>query len=343
MRTLSPPAFVAILLIVSCWATAAPAKDNPRRSLVIREAQAKLGELLQGSKARAVFALENTGTAPLQIEKVIPGCGCLRVLRHPKTIAPGAKEKVEVEIDTSHLTPGPQAKSVEIRSNDYRKPNQLITVMTQVMPLFRFAKLPLQLTALPGQAIEERIRLVSAIEEPFEVIEVNSHHGKVTVELQHGDTGPALRVRATAHPTVATFADGLEVTVKMASGETRMAEIPVFVEFRDRVQVDPRLLSFRRSDTAQLRKTGSSVVKTVRVVTEETDFRFQLQNASIQKAPPGAFRVSWKALEEGRSYEVRIELLKYLKVRTIRCPLVLETDDPTTPVRKIWVSAHFPR
>ncbi|MEO8583302.1 MAG: DUF1573 domain-containing protein [Flavitalea sp.] len=74
------------------------------------------GTVIMGQKLAVAFRFKNTGTKPLVIESVHPGCGCT-VADFPKEpIAPGAEGEITGVFD-SHDREGTQHKEINVKTN----------------------------------------------------------------------------------------------------------------------------------------------------------------------------------------------------------------------------------
>ena len=61
---------------VSGETTAAPASNQPLTTVALSESNFDFGKIKKGDKVEHVYEITNTGTNPLIISEVKPGCGC---------------------------------------------------------------------------------------------------------------------------------------------------------------------------------------------------------------------------------------------------------------------------
>lgn len=95
---------ISTLLICACALTAsAQSTSTPDLPLRARQQRVDMGMVLWQQPATATFALQNTGTAPLSIDSVKPGCGCTTAQWEQKSIAPGADAEIKVSYDAELL------------------------------------------------------------------------------------------------------------------------------------------------------------------------------------------------------------------------------------------------
>ncbi|MFM7839082.1 MAG: DUF1573 domain-containing protein, partial [Chitinophagaceae bacterium] len=75
-----------------------------------------LGTLREGQVAKISYRFKNSGSLPLYIEQVQPGCGCT-VVDYPKmAISPGEGGEILASFDTEGKA-GPQTKSITVYTN----------------------------------------------------------------------------------------------------------------------------------------------------------------------------------------------------------------------------------
>jgi hypothetical protein len=97
-------------------APAAPAAANALTTIEWIEPKKELGSINEGQKLQISFKLKNTGTAPLVLQSVTPGCGCT-VADYPKEpIAPGKEAEITAAFD-SQGREGQQHKEITVTAN----------------------------------------------------------------------------------------------------------------------------------------------------------------------------------------------------------------------------------
>ncbi|MFM9911717.1 MAG: DUF1573 domain-containing protein [Chitinophagaceae bacterium] len=85
-------------------------------SMVWIDSSKSMGAITQGEVLKISYRFKNTGTKPLIIESVKPGCGCT-IADYPKQpISPGQEGEVKAEFD-SHGKEGMQNKNISVTAN----------------------------------------------------------------------------------------------------------------------------------------------------------------------------------------------------------------------------------
>lgn len=75
-----------------------------------------LGSINEGQKLQISFHLKNTGTAPLVLQSVVPGCGCTLADYPKEPIAPGKEADITASFD-SQGREGQQHKEITVTAN----------------------------------------------------------------------------------------------------------------------------------------------------------------------------------------------------------------------------------
>lgn len=73
------------------------------------------GEIVKGSDGGRTFTFENTGDAPLEIQRVRSSCGCTIPKKPEAPIAPGEKGEITVRYDTNRV--GVFRKTITVNTN----------------------------------------------------------------------------------------------------------------------------------------------------------------------------------------------------------------------------------
>lgn len=91
-----------------------------------------LGRINEGQKVEISFRFKNTGTKPLIIESVTPGCGCT-VADYPKEpIAPGSEGEITGSFD-SHGRQGINNKDILVMANTTGSQNHILRFTVEVI------------------------------------------------------------------------------------------------------------------------------------------------------------------------------------------------------------------
>lgn len=122
--------FFSVLLLVifySCNTEDAPkeapanvAKDSTNFTTVQwLDSNYNFGTVMQGEKVHIKYTCKNTGTKPLFIYSVRPGCGCTVADYTKAAIMPGKTGEVNAEFDSNHGNPGDVHKNITVQTNTF--------------------------------------------------------------------------------------------------------------------------------------------------------------------------------------------------------------------------------
>ena len=92
------------------------APAGPVTTVALAQSHYDFGDVKKGESVEHNYEITNTGTNPLIISRVQPGCGCTAPEYTKDPIMPGQKGKVTLKFDSSSFD-GAQHKSAEIYAN----------------------------------------------------------------------------------------------------------------------------------------------------------------------------------------------------------------------------------
>lgn len=99
----------------------AEAQKNPLTTVALKESDFSFGKIKKGDVVDHVYEITNTGTNPLIISSVKPGCGCTAPDFTKEPILPGKSGKVTLKFDSSSFE-GNVAKAADIYTNVEKAP-----------------------------------------------------------------------------------------------------------------------------------------------------------------------------------------------------------------------------
>lgn len=105
-------------------AEAAPVSNAPLTNIALSESAFDFGDIKKGDKVEHVYEITNTGSNPLIISEVKPGCGCTAPDYTKEPIMPGQKGKVTLSFDSSSFENTVQ-KYADVYANVEKSPIRL--------------------------------------------------------------------------------------------------------------------------------------------------------------------------------------------------------------------------
>ncbi|KQT31053.1 hypothetical protein ASG22_18635 [Chryseobacterium sp. Leaf405] len=111
---------------------AAPVSNQPLTTIALSESNFDFGNIKKGDKVQHVYEVTNTGTNPLVISEVKPGCGCTAPDFTKEPILPGKKGKIILHFDSSNFD-GNVSKFADVFANVEKAPVKL-TFTANIQP-----------------------------------------------------------------------------------------------------------------------------------------------------------------------------------------------------------------
>jgi len=106
-------------------------KDTKIPKLVLLETQHDFGDVEEGKVVETNIEFRNDGLAVLTITDVKTSCGCTAALLSSKSLKPGEKSNVRIDLDTSNHE-GKLTRTVTLFSNDPVESNRTITIFVNI-------------------------------------------------------------------------------------------------------------------------------------------------------------------------------------------------------------------
>ncbi|WP_426274213.1 DUF1573 domain-containing protein [Chryseobacterium sp. S-02] len=113
-------------------ADAAPVSNQPLTTIALSESNFDFGKVKKGDKVEHVYEVTNTGTNPLVISEVKPGCGCTAPDFTKEPILPGKKGKITLHFDSTNFD-GAVNKYADVFANVEKAPIKL-TFTANIQP-----------------------------------------------------------------------------------------------------------------------------------------------------------------------------------------------------------------
>lgn len=153
--------------------------------LIVDQPTVDLGKILQGNRVEHVYSLRNNGDQVLVIQKVRSSCGCTAALLSASEIAPGQTGEVKATFNSGGFR-GPVQKTITLYTNEPTRPNTVLRLEAQVMPLLEAE--PAAVTLDPPVAGKRQKATVVLRNHSQEAIALTGVHG----------TNPLLQVQLAA-------------------------------------------------------------------------------------------------------------------------------------------------
>ena len=204
------------------------------------------GTVAQGTVVKHDFEIRNSGDAVLQINKLVPSCGCTASNASKDTLNPGEKAVLSVSFDTSGFE-GDKTKTVSVISTDTERQQQTLTLRGRVEAVA---------TASPERiAFGEVTRSGDSVFRSFEVslnpnssgriMEAKSFSSALVITEIGGDSRKKqYSVSLSPDAPIGEFRGRISVGYEDAEKKTGNLNIPVTASVKGSMLLDPPMLSF---------------------------------------------------------------------------------------------------
>ena len=91
----------------------------------------EFGRVTAGTVVRATFSFTNTGTAPLEVTEVCPGCGCTTAGNWDHRVEPGQTGSIPLQLNTANIG-GPVSKTTTVTCNDPTQPTLSLLIKGEI-------------------------------------------------------------------------------------------------------------------------------------------------------------------------------------------------------------------
>ena len=304
---------VLILFLVSVVTAQVPAPKA-----VVKPAIFDFGKVAPGALIEASFTIFNEGNAPLDIQKIVPSCGCMAPSLAKNTIAPGESEILSAKFNSKGFF-GPQVKNVRLYTNDPQANSLLLTFRGEVARDFKIE--PAQFyfgDVLSGSERKVKIQLSSnSPEVKFGEVALKSE--SFTTEIFDREKGglAVKTIELALKPDAPIGVIRSIVLVHTNSVNEPVISVPVFAKIQGELQLSPSYISF---DLLEAPLSGP-VSRTVDLKNVGDDFPSIISIESDNPFVSGSFKV----LKSGKLFEIQI-LLSEESNGVVRARLTINTD-----------------
>ena len=329
-----------------------PAAASPKISVELSSHD--FGLVWAGDALRHSFTLRNTGTAPLKINSVKPGCGCTVAGSYPRSIPPGGSGIFPFTLDSTKLRSGTFTKTITITTNDTATPQ---------LRLYLRGEAKHQITVNPTSAsfgvltdnktpTERVVRLTNNMTEPLKLtLAPQPTTSKFDFELVETEPGQAYELRVTTKPPYPTGFPRATATINTNFETRKTITISAFARVPERIDVRPASITLVKPAagsavaarplaprTIRVRNYGSDPVRVLAAVVDDPELVVTVEEKTVGKeydirvqfpagyAPPTAGRTLTIRTDDAEKPEIKVPIKSY--VRTVRTPAKPRTPPP---------------
>jgi hypothetical protein len=138
--------------------------------VTVQEPVHDFGTLMEGEKAIFTFVVENTGSAPLVIEKIKTTCGCTTADYTRGEIAPGGEGEVTLHVNTKGYGGRKIDKSATVYTNAPKSNAVKLRMTGKVAVYADIEPESIKLVGPPGETVRAVVRIMPTEAFPFRIV-----------------------------------------------------------------------------------------------------------------------------------------------------------------------------
>ena len=304
----------------------APAADKGAGApkAVVPEKSFDAGTVIKGETFKHEFTIENTGSAPLEILSVKPGCGCTTP-EYDRKIEPGKKGRISLAVNTTAFV-GSIKKSTAVKTNDPDNASFDLFMKATVKAMIEVQPSENQAFGIvrKGEKIERDYKLNSSEGTPFKVTEIQCTDNFLKHNLNMAPDGKSGVLTVTVPEDHPLGVINAHLTLKTDHPKQPMVELNAYATVREDLAIDPAVIHFGNIGSTFFRgDPGNS--SWVRYFTLYDDTGTPIQIKGVRSTYYGA-KVSYEQIEAGKRYLIKVQLLPAAKDGEIDGKIILETS-----------------
>lgn len=311
---------------------ASPSASSSGPKAVFSETRFEFGEVISGDVVEHDFVVSNQGPAPVTIEKVTMTTPLL-VTKMPHEVAPGARGKIHLKLDTANLE-GKFEGRILVSLNDPALPEAWLAFAGRVVPAIELSPRPAFFVAgQRGQGNRASIEIVNHEPEPLQIDKIEHPTDRFTTQLETLKSGQRYRL------TLALKPDGPEgraagaILIRTSSKRVPTLKVGANTYLYERVHTFPDVVEFGTMHSAD---AGRAEVTLMIHQEGGTDFKVQLSSDV-----PGLSLKSERG-PKGDRYQVEITLIpEKIPVGPIKGSVIIDTNDPDFRRVIVPISGQF--
>ncbi|NLX13021.1 MAG: DUF1573 domain-containing protein, partial [Phycisphaerales bacterium] len=314
-----------------------PAPADPKPRLQVDNPKHDFGTTWIDQELKHVFKISNTGNAPLEIQRIIPGCGaCTTVGEHSRRLEPGGSGVIPLEMITNKLT-GRYSKTLQVRSNDPVSPVTTLTLSGECKWYVGIQPNYVSFMTITDQEPKmQSVTLTNNMEQPLKVtLDADATPAGFKLELTETQPGKEFKLNIATVPPYkqGTFSGHAVLTTNIEAQKT--IRIPLFAKIPPRLEVAPASILLQEVPP-QPTQPAQMVTRVIRF-TNHGDKPVRLLEATADDA---ALELVVNPQADDRNYTVQVKMPQGYQPPPEGRVITLKTDDTeqptlTVPVRRV--------
>ena len=217
----------------------------------------------QGKILEHQYILRNSGDEELEIQRIVPACGCTVPELKNKVIAPGEETVLSVQFNTYGMY-GRKEKTVRLYTNDPERPAALLTLKGEIEPevlvepyRIDFGKVTHSPDTTAGVVRRVNIQIRDGLRARIGELSTRSKwiEIKEIERVKHKRVIAEIRLKAGA--PIGEFRD--RVVIRVSGAQQRTVNLPIYASVRKQIELEPPVVALG------MLTPGSMVEREVRI------------------------------------------------------------------------------
>jgi hypothetical protein len=201
------------------------------------------GKILSGLPIKHEFVFTNTGTVPLEITEVKPGCGCTTAGAWDRIVNPGRTGKIPLQLNLAAFS-GPFAKSATVTCNDPTQTNVVLQLLGTVWKPIEIIPPTAVFTVSTEAPTNETkvLRILSNFSEPIVLSDVQCTNDAFRAELKTVQPGKEFELHITVAPPLSSASAFTAVMMKTSSSQIPQISASIYATLQPVLTMSPQAL-----------------------------------------------------------------------------------------------------
>lgn len=265
--------------------------------LILNDVTYDFGSVAEGRQVSTSFVLKNAGSAPLEIKRIFPACGCTVAQMSSNLIAPGEEASLNVSFDTTGFY-GFKVKTIRIFTNDPMRSTVVLSLQGKIERDVEVEPSRLYFgTVRKGSSNVVSAELRSS--EGVRILDVVSRSKDIELSTKDSATGgKKISVSLSKDVPVGIFRN--RIVVKTSSQQNPVINVPVFARVEGDLNLSPADVSFGLVE-GPLGEAQEKIVK----VTNRSEQAIKVLSAQSSSA---SIKTEVLEIKAGFEYQIKVTI-----------------------------------
>lgn len=268
----------------------------------------------EGTAIEHDYLIRNIGDSVLEVQKIVPACGCTAAVVKSKKVKPGEETALKVRFDTNGFR-GYKIKTVRVYTNDPKNSSIVLTLKGTVNPPIVVTPPQVNFGTIRKGTAQTKEVTVESSKSGVSIIAIRPRSEFIKVEKVELQGKTRLRVSLDESTPVGIFRS--RVALRTNSKYAPLINLPVFAKIRGDLILSSAAVSFGLIEGPITEKVSQSVElvnqseKPVLLLSATSDH----PNVSVEVSP----------IEQGKKYKLNVSLSGSI-VGALRAKIKIVTD-----------------